>query len=245
MKTILTLFFTLSLSVIFAQTTEYTTGQGYTDAWTGWSTPIETGTTSSTVNGVNVYAFSGTANSIYTVEMYKQFTIDSNDIDIYLFGTYHSGTITIQYSTDNVTYTDIGYTTFNGGYFGSQSLVVPTFNPVVPTFYLKIKAKGTFGSPSQLWFQNLKIDAVLNSTLSVSSPESINDTFKFLNTNSTIDIITDEKNYTARVFDLSGRLIYKEKDLTSYNFSNLNKGLYVLLIETDKNEKKVIKFTHS
>jgi len=169
MKTIFTLFFAFTLGFAFAQTTEYTTGQTYGDAWTGWSTPIETGTTASSVNGVDVYTFSGLNGNAYTVETYRQFNINSNDLDILLNATAANATVSIEYSSDNVSYTEIGNITFGAG-FASQALLIPTYDPVVSSFYLKIKATGTFGSPSSLWFQNLKIDAVLNtgSTVSIS-----------------------------------------------------------------------------
>ncbi len=169
MKTIFTLFFAFTLGFAFAQTTEYSTGQTYGDAWTGWSTPIETGTTASSVNGADVYTFSGLNSTAYTVELYRQFTINSNDLDIYLNATAANTVVSVEFSTDNVSYTEIGNATY-GVAFVQQGIVIPTHDPVTSTFYIKIKATGTFGSPSQLQLNNFKIDAVLNtgSTVSIS-----------------------------------------------------------------------------
>jgi hypothetical protein len=169
MKTIFTLFFAFTLGFAFAQTTEYSTGQTYGDAWTGWSTPIETGTTASSVNGADIYTFSGLNSTAYTVELYRQFTINSNDLDIYLNATAANTVVSVEFSTDNVSYTEIGNATY-GVAFVQQGIVIPTHDPVTSTFYIKIKATGTFGSPSQLQLNNFKIDAVLNtgSTVSIS-----------------------------------------------------------------------------
>lgn len=168
MKKLLTLF--LSAAAIFgsqAQTTVYTTGQSYADAWTGWSSPVVTGISSSSVNGANIYTFSGMSGASFTVETYRQFVINSNDIDIYLSATTQNATISVEFSTDNVSYTSIGSLVFGSG-FSLSTLVIPAYDPVVTTFYLKLKMTGTFGSPSQTNFNSLKIDAVLNSTNAVS-----------------------------------------------------------------------------
>lgn len=149
------------------QTTVYTTGQTYPDAWTGWSTPVVTGITSSSVNGAYIYNFNGTASTAFTVETYRQFTINSNDLDFYLTATTQNATVSIEYSTDNVSYSQIGTQNWGAG-FAVSTLIVPTFDPVVTTFYIKLKMVGTFGSPSQTNFNSLKIDAVLNSANSVS-----------------------------------------------------------------------------
>lgn len=150
-----------------AQTTVYTTGQTYADAWTGWSTPVVTNVTSSSVNGVNIYTFNGTNGNAYTIETYRQFTINSNDLDFYLAATAQNTVVSIEYSQDNISYTSIGSLAYGAG-FSYSSLVLPTYDPVVTTFYIKLKMVGTFGSAGQALFNNLRIDAVLNSTNAVS-----------------------------------------------------------------------------
>ncbi|MBK6527385.1 MAG: hypothetical protein IPG07_18615 [Crocinitomicaceae bacterium] len=103
MKKLYTLLFSSLLALAGqSQTTEYTTGQGYADAWTGWSTPVTTGTTGSSINGANVYTFSGTNGVAHTIEIYRQFTINSNDLDLYLAATTQNATVSIWHSTDNV-----------------------------------------------------------------------------------------------------------------------------------------------
>lgn len=163
--TLLSCFFLLLAAK--SQTTEYETGQTYPDAWTGWSIPVVTGITSSSVNGANIYQFNGVASTPFTVETYRQFTINSNDLDLYLVATTQNAIVSIEYSTDNVSYSEIGTQTWGAG-FAVSTLIVPTFDPVVPTFYLKLKMIGVFGSPAQTNFNSLKIDAVLNTGNSVS-----------------------------------------------------------------------------
>lgn len=150
-----------------AQTTEYETGQTYPDAWTGWSTPVVTGITSNSVNGANIYTFNGTASTTFTVETYRQFTIDSDNMILYLLATTQTAIVSIEYSTDGLSYTEIGTQTWGPG-FAASTLIVAAFDPGPATFYLKLKMAGLFGSPSQTNFNNFKIDAYLNSGNSVA-----------------------------------------------------------------------------
>lgn len=163
MKTLFTILFISVLSLGFSQTTVYTTGQTYTDAWTGWSTPVTTNISSSSVNGANVYSFSGTSSNAYTLEIKRQFTISSSDIDIYLAATTQNADVYVEYSTDDVSYTQIGAQNWPSG-FAQSTLVIPTWNPGASTFWIKIKMAGTFGSPSSAQLNNLKIDADLSSS---------------------------------------------------------------------------------
>jgi len=163
--TLLSCFFLLIAAK--AQTTEYTTGQTYADAWTGWSAPVTTGITSNSVNGANIYTFNGTAATTFTVETRRQFTINSNNMILYLLATTQNAIVSIEYSTDNVTYTEIGTQSWGSG-FSASTLIVAAFDPGVPTFYLKLKMAGLFGSPSQTNFNNFKIDAYLNAGNTVS-----------------------------------------------------------------------------
>lgn len=168
MKKFFTLVLGMAVSLFtMAQTTEYTTGQTYSDPWTGWSTPIVTNISGSSVNGADVYTFAGSMGNAYTIETYKQISINSNDLDFYFAATTQNATFSIEFSTDNVSYTQIGTQTVGAG-FALSTLVVPTFDPVVSTFYIKLKMSGTFGSPSSAFYNNLRIDAVLNSGNSVS-----------------------------------------------------------------------------
>lgn len=162
--TLLTSCFVFSLG---AQTTVYTTGQTYADAWTGWSTPVVTNISSSSVNGANIYSFNGTTGQAYTIETYRQFTINSDDIDFWLGATTESCTVSIEISLDNISYTQVGSQVWGPG-FATSTLIAPTVDPGGTTFYVKLKMAGTFGTPAQANFNNLKIDAVLNSTNSVS-----------------------------------------------------------------------------
>ncbi|MBK6526394.1 MAG: T9SS type A sorting domain-containing protein [Crocinitomicaceae bacterium] len=168
MKKLSTLLFGVLLAAAGqSQTTVYTTGQTYADAWTGWSTPVTTGTTSQSINGANIYTFSGMASTAFTIEIYRQFTINTSDMDLYLGATTQNATVSVWISADNVSYTQIGSQVFGAG-FATSTIVIPTVNPPSTTFYLKLRMVGTFASPAQSNFNNLKIDAVLSSTNSVS-----------------------------------------------------------------------------
>lgn len=166
-KIFLSLLTFASIASSFGQTTVYTTGQTYADAWTGWSTPVTTNITSNSVNGANIYNFNGTTGNSYTIETYRQFTINSNDLDFYLTATTENCLVSIEFSTDNVSYSLVGSQSWGAG-FSVSTLIAPTFDPGVTTFYIKLKMSGTFGSPAQANFNSLKIDAVLNSTNAVS-----------------------------------------------------------------------------
>ena len=163
MKKLFTSFAALMLATFsFSQTTEYETGNMTGDGWTGWSTPVLSNC-SGNINGVDHWQFTGTNGASYSIETYRQFNINSNDIDIYFDILTQDCTVEIEYSSDNVSYSNVFSQTYGSG-LGIQQIVVPTVDAGgIPSFYLKIKVNGTFGSPSTTNFQYMKIDAVLNS----------------------------------------------------------------------------------
>ena len=320
----------VALGSAFSQVTVYETGQTYGDPWTGWSTPVVTNVSSSSVNGADVYVFTGTASNAYTVETYRQFTNNSNDIDIYFAATTQNATATVEYSTDNVSYSQIGTNTWAAG-FSQGFITVATYDPVVTTFYIKLTMAGTFASPSQAQFNNLYINAVLNTGSSVSiapattqviapstngnvltatetpsaatsrewkystttgtgyvsfgTPEtgltytpnfatvgtyyvicesdfsgtieesnevritvsnsssinesSISSAMKYYN--NTLNVITDEVDYQISIFDLSGKLMLQENNLTTFQFSSLPKGVYIVNMTSATGEHTSIK----
>lgn len=174
MKKIFTfLLASLALGGVQSQTTVYETGQNYTDAWTGWTAPVTSNVSGSSVNGVNIYTFtlSGGAGTTYSLETTRAFSIASNDIDLYLAATTQNATLSIEYSEDNSAWTSIGSLTYGAG-FSQQSLVIPSYAPGPTNFYLKLKMTGTVGSPSQAQFNNLKIDADLASESVSISPST-------------------------------------------------------------------------
>jgi hypothetical protein len=331
MKLLFTLLFAfVALGGVFGQTTEYTTGQTYSDPWTGWSNPITTGITATSVNGADVYTMSGNTSDAYTFEIKRQFTINSNDIDLYLAATTQNATVSIEYSSDDVTYTQIGTQNWGAG-FAQSSLIVPTYDPVVSTFYLKLKISGTFASPSQAQFNNLKIDAELNAGSSVSiaptttqniapssngtvltateapsaatsrewkysttsgsgyvsfgTPETgstytpnfatvgtyyvicesdfsgtvetsneveinVSGTFTVEETalinsmtfvNNNLIVKTEEKNYQISIYNLQGQLMINENNMTSYAFSNLPRGMYIVRMTTTNGKEATLK----
>jgi len=168
MKKFSTLFIGLLLPFVSsALTTVYTTGQSYGDEWTGWSAPVMTGVTSNAVNsGTDVWAFNGTGGTPYTIQTYRQFSINSNELYINLFAQAQNSTIVLEVSLDNVTYTTVATTSWGGG-FTSQAVYAAGIDAGATNFYLRIKATGTFAG-GQTAFTNLKIEANNLSTNSVS-----------------------------------------------------------------------------
>ncbi|MEO9532230.1 MAG: T9SS type A sorting domain-containing protein [Crocinitomicaceae bacterium] len=237
MKKIFTFLSVCFLGMSFAQTTEYTTGQTYGDPWTGWSTPIETGVNASSVNGADIYTFSGTNGQAYSVETYRQFTINSNDIDIYLSATCANSTVSVEYSTDNVSYTQIGSQTHGTG-FVNQTLIIPTHDPVTSTFYLKIKVVGTWGSPSSLQLNNFKIDAVLNSGSSVSiAPTTTQNILEGANgttlTASESPSAADSREWMYSTTSGSGYMPFSPAETgTSYTPNFASAGTYYVICES-------------
>lgn len=239
MKKLLLSFIGLTSLYVTAQTTVYTTGQTYTDAWTGWSTPVTTNVTSSSVNGVNIYNFSGTASTSFTAEIYRQFTINSNDLDIYLSATTQNCTISVEYSTDNVSYTQIGSQVWGPG-LAVSTLVIPTFDPTVSTFYLKLKMNGTFGSPSQSSFNNLKIDAVLNT----SAVEEFSLGSNVIFSNGILQVNSSSQNYNVAIYNLSGQKIISENNAKMFDLTAQENGIYFVTY-TSGDFRKTIKIVKS
>jgi hypothetical protein len=237
MKQIFTFLSVFFLGIAFSQTTEYTTGQTYSDPWTGWSTPIETGTTASSINTADIYTFSGTNGQAYTVETYRQFTINSNDIDLYLSATCANATVSVEYSSDNVSYSQIGSLNYGGG-FGNQTLIIPTYDPVVTTYYLKIKVAGTFGSPASLQLNNFRIDAVLNTGSSVTiSPTAVQNVLEGVNgttlTASELPSVADSREWLYSTTTGTGYGSFSPAQTgTSYTPNFATAGTYYVICES-------------
>jgi len=334
MKLLFTLFLgCFVLGSAFSQVTVYETGSIAGDPWTGWTIASQTGSGSNSLGG-NVYAFSVTNGQPVDIQLTRQFTINSNDIDIWFTGTSTNGMVfTIEYSTDNSNWTVLETATVTGGSPGlfQVSPVEPTYDPVVTTFYIKVAAAGTGGTPGSVQFNTLKIDAVVNSGSSVSiaptatqniapstngtvltatetpsaatsrewkystttgtgyvsfgTPEtgltytpnfaavgtyyvicesdfsgtaeisnevritvsnsaSINESsiasaMKYYN--NILNVVTDEIDYQISIFDLSGKLMLQEKNLSNLQFSTLPKGVYIVNMTTESGEKANIK----
>jgi hypothetical protein len=238
MKLLASLLVFLSLNISIAQTTEYETGQNSSDAWTGWSTPVVTNVTNSSINGINIYNFvlDNSANT-YSLEISKQITINSSDLDFYLNTTSESSTISLSISTDNSTWTEIGTSTTTG--FGLNQMVVPTINPQNLNFYVKIKLSGSIGSQSAAMINSLVIKADMNSPL-VSVKELKDDTdLKFYN--NTIFINSDQSNYSVSLFDLSGKLLMQKSNITNYSLFDFPKGIYFVTYQNSNGYRKTIK----
>ena len=239
MKKIFTLLTLLLVgSAGISQTTVYETGQVAGDPWTGWSVVTETNCTAA-VTGANGYAFSGTNGATYTAEIKRQFTFSSNDIDIYFAATSANSTISIEYSTDDVSYTQIATMNWGAGYSQSQ-IVEPTFDPGGGTFYLKLKVTGTFGSPSNTTFNTFKIDAVLNS----SGIDNFEMGSTILFANKHLEIVPTIPNYTVQIMDITGKVITTEKNMTQYDFSSHSNGVYFISLTAEDGSRKTVKIAN-
>lgn len=240
MTKLFTLFASTLLGVIsFGQTTVYETGNGTSDGWTGWSTPV-TSNCSGSINGVNHYQFTGTTGNSYSLETYRQFNINSNDIDIYLDVLTQDATIEIDYSQDNVSYTNIFSQSVGAGY-AITNFILPTYDPVVSSFYLKVKVSGVFGSPSSTNLYSMKINAVLNS----SGTEEFEIGSDVLFKNGMFQYFTSTTDYQINIFDQAGRLITSEKNLKEFDFSGLENGVYFVTLQNSKGDRKTLKVVHS
>ena len=238
MKLLALLLVFLSINIAIAQTTEYETGQSTSDAWTGWSTPVVTNVTNSSINGINIYNFVlDNSASTYSIEMTKQITINSSDLDFYLNTTTENSTISLSISTDNSTWTEIGNATTSS--FGLNQMVVPTINPQNQNFYVKIKLTGTIGSQATAIINSLTIKADMNSPL-VSVKELKDDTdIKFYN--STLYVKTNQNNYSVFLYDLTGKLIFQKPNLKSYSLIDFPKGIYFVTYQNANGYRKTIK----
>lgn len=240
MKTLFTLLFISTLSLGFSQTTVYTTGQTYTDAWTGWSTPVVTNITGSSVNGINIYSFTGNASDVYSLEITRQFNIASTDIDFYLAATAQNADLFLEYSTDGTNYSNVGTQAY-GGVYGQSTLVVPTWNPGVSSFYLKIRVMGTFGSPSSVQLNNLKIDADLTG----AGILDFDDLYQMNYADSKLTVNAALADYKVSIYDITGQLIHVESALTNYDFTTQHQGVYLVSIESSNGNRKTIKVVNT
>lgn len=224
----------------FAQTTEYTTGNGTTDDWTGWSSPVVTGVTADSYTGIHSWQFSGMNSQNYTIETYRQFNINSDDIDIYFNCLTQDATFSIEHSPDNGTYTEIGTSTVGAGY-SIHNLLIPTFNPASPSFFLKIKVSGTFGSPSNTQLYDFKIDAVLNS----SGIDDLSLGSNVIYANSLLSINTSLVNYEVSVIDITGKVLTTKSNLKEFDMNHLNNGIYFVAISDMEGRRKTMKIVHT
>ena len=232
------LFIFIGTSIINAQTTVYETGQNSSDAWTGWSTPVTTGILGQSINGINIYNFNTEASGTYSIEITRQFNINSTDIDVYLNATTQNSTVELLYSSNNTTWTSMGNVT-SGATFGLQTLIVPTYNPIVTSFYLKIKITGTIGTQLSATINSLKIDADLNLPIVGLNENSID--YKLIYSNNQLIVDGDISNYKVSIYDMLGKIIVSENNLKFYDFNNFNNGIYFVTLTLKSGERKTIK----
>ncbi len=229
----------LTATMVNAQTTEYETGQSTSDAWTGWSTPVVTNVLNSSINGINIYNFTLESSGTYSIEITRSFTINSADLDFYLNTTSENSTITLSISTDNSNWTSIGNETTTA--FGMNQMVVPTINPGAETFYVKIHLTGTIGSNQSAMIQSFKINADLNNPVVSVNEIELNTQLIYHSDLNLLSINTNLNNYTVKVYNISGQQLVSQSNLTTYDFSAFNKGIYFVTIESPQSERKTIK----
>src|SRR5690606_10629059 len=73
-----------------------------------------------------------------------------------------NATGSVEISTDDVSYSSLGSYNWPGGGATQSTLTIPTVDPGVSTFWIKLKMIGTFGSPASVQFYSFYINAVLN-----------------------------------------------------------------------------------
>ena len=136
-------------------------------------------------------------------------------------------------------YSQIGSQNWGSGY-SQSTLVIPTYDPGVSTFYLKIVVSGTFGSPSNTQLNTFSIDAELSST--VDEMELGSD---ILYSNGMLQLHTTMQDYTINIYDLGGKLIKTEQNMKTFDFNGYHKGLYFVNVVNREGEQKTFKISHN
>lgn len=233
MKKIFTLLAVAFAGLLNAQTLVYSTGQTYNDDWTGWTTPVTTNVSGSMFSA-NTWTFN--VSGTFSIETTRQFSINSQDLDIYWAATMSSGSIEVQHSTDGTNWTLVQNLNYTSGTFGQQTMVIPTFNPSQENFYLKLRATGVAGTPPSCIFNQFYINADLNNpftggSASIGSLE-LGKGISFINDH--IQILVQDHEYLVNVYDVTGRMIGSEKNMTDFDLSSYPNGAYfVSLINGD------------
>jgi hypothetical protein len=233
---VLLMFFVASMSM--AQTTVYETGQGTSDAWTGWTVNVSNVNNYSVLSN-NIYSFTLNSSGTYSIELTRAFDINSQDLDFYLNTTTASSTITLSVSTDNVNWTTIG-TSNTGSSLSLDQMVVPTINVGNQNFYAKIKMEGTIGSNTSFSISSYKINADLNNPY-VAGIDETNDDTQITLYNNTVKVLTSQNDYQIAIYNLSGQLIHQEKNLQNFDLTNFPKGIYFVSYQNKVGLKKTIK----
>lgn len=98
---------------------------------------------------------------------------------------------------------------------------------------------------SFLWAYNFKLKYIINNLATIEQ-DFENDTFKIF-PNPAKDFVTVKTNQTEnidfKIFDLSGKLVKAEKTKSNVKIDvqNLQKGNYILRLETEKGQKQIVK----
>ena len=241
------LFTLLMVSAAFssnAQTTVYETGQTYGDDWTGWSAVLTSGVTSDSYSA-NTWTFqvSGT----YDIEITRQFSINSQDLDIYWSCTASSATAEVLHSTDGSTWSSVQTLSY-GSSFGLSTMVIPTFNPTQETFYLKLKMSGTPTSgPMSCIYNNMYIDADLNNPFPGGGGANVEEydlAASVIYSGGLLQIITALQGYTVNIYNISGQLIKTDINLKNFDFGSYKSGVYLVNVLSEDGKSKTFKISH-
>lgn len=217
----------------FAQmTTEYETGQGTTDAWTGWTSQT-TGVTAENTNGVNHYIFTltGPLGSNFNIEITRNFNIIHTPINVYYSVFAQSATLELLYSTDNVNWTSIDSDVFGTTY--SSGAYVKAVSPAVSSYYLKLKISGTVGDQQQVNFSNFRIDAEQSIAIGLDETKQAYAIQMQVNT---LILSGYNSDYQLKVYSLGGEEVFSAVNGYSHDLSGLHKGVYLVSLRTAENE---------
>ncbi len=222
------------LNTSLSQFTEvYATGQGSGDAWTGW-TVNHTNSPYQNINGVQHYTFTlGTVGEAFSIELSRQFTITGTPINVEYTVFAQSANLELLYSTDNTNWTSIETNNF-GSTFSSAAYNTQV-TPLVGTYYLKLKLSGTIGSNQSANFTVFKISESSANTIGLIKHNI--ESAKVFVYNNELKVQYPGENYTISVYDISGKEILTENNLTERNLSHLVKGVYFVKIQDNQTNK--------
>ena len=62
--------------------------------------------------------------------------------------------------------------------------------------------------------------------------------------NNRLSVVMTETDYEISIFNISGQLIIQENNLTNYDFSSLEKGVYIINMVSKSGKKNTIKVSN-
>ncbi|UKN01047.1 T9SS type A sorting domain-containing protein [Paracrocinitomix mangrovi] len=153
---------------LVAQNIIYSTGQTYTDAWTGWTVVSSSPNVSApNIMGNNSWNFPLSGNgSAYDLTVTKLFSITDAPLNMYMDITTQSSLVSMEYSTDGVNYTLVASKSWGAN--STQTLTLLNYTPSQGDFYLRVKVEGVVGSPPKTILNNMYIESVIVNDVNVT-----------------------------------------------------------------------------